>query len=159
DGWDGLYVDPLAKYPELSQPTFGTKTETGVAMKTRNGVTLVCDVVRPNDALKHPAILVRTPYGRSSETLSGAFWASRGYVYVTQDCRGREDSGGNWDPFVNEGPDGADTIGWIAKQSWSDGKVGMIGGSYAGYVQWAAAVEEPPALRCIVPQVSPPDAM
>jgi putative CocE/NonD family hydrolase len=159
DGWDGLFVDPLAKYPELSQPTFKFKTDVGVKTKMRDGVQLVSDVLRPDDNLRHPTILVRTPYGRATSELDGPFWAARGYCYVTQDCRGREDSEGDWDPFVSEGPDGYDTIQWIASQPWSDGKVGMIGGSYAGYVQWAAAALAPPALKCIVPQVSPPDAM
>jgi putative CocE/NonD family hydrolase len=159
EGWDALFEDPIKKFPELSQATYKVKTERGVKMKTRDGVELVCDVVRPDDGEKHPAILIRTPYGRSGETVAGAFYASRGYVLVAQDCRGREDSGGDWDPFVNEGPDGYDTIQWIADQPWSDGKVGMIGGSYDGYVQWASAVLNPPALKCIVPQVSPPDAM
>jgi hypothetical protein len=71
--------------------------------------------------------------------------------------RGRNDSDGEWTPFVHERKDGYDTIDWIAKQPWSDGHVGMIGGSYVGWVQWAAAVEAHPALKCIVPQVSPPD--
>jgi putative CocE/NonD family hydrolase len=159
DGWDDLFVDPLAKYPELSQATYKFRTESGVMMKTRDGVDLACDIVHPDDDQKHPAILIRTPYGRGTETVNAALYASRGYVVVTQDCRGREDSGGNWDPFVNEGRDGYDAVQWVAKQSWCDGNVGMIGGSYDGYVQWAAAVEKPPALKCIVPQVSPPDAM
>jgi uncharacterized protein len=159
DGWDAIFVDPMAKFPELSQATYKTKTERGVHVRMRDGVELLCDVVRPDDNEKHPAILVRTPYGRGSETLGGQFYASRGYVYVTQDCRGREDSYGLWDPFVNEGPDGYDTIQWISVQPWSDAKVGMIGGSYAGLVQWSAAVLNPPALKCIVPQVSPPDGM
>jgi len=159
DGWDALYEDPLAKYPELSQPSYKVKTESGVKARMRDGTELVCDVIRPDDNEKHPAILVRTPYGRGPQSVEGAFWARRGYIFISQDCRGRSESGGTWDPFVNEGKDGYDTIQWIAAQPWSDGKVGMIGGSYAGYVQWAAAVERPPALKCIVPQVSPPDAM
>ncbi len=159
DGWDGLFADPLAKYPELSQATFKYRTESGVRMTTRDGVEIACDVVHPDDDLKHPAILIRTPYGRATETVNAGFYASRGYVVVTQDCRGREDSGGVWDPFVNEGDDGYDAVQWVASQSWSDGNVGMIGGSYDGYVQWAAAVKKPPALKCIIPQVSPPDAM
>jgi len=159
DGWDAAFEDPIAKFPELSQATYKTKTEKAIHMKTRDGADLVCDVVRPDDDLKHPAILTRTPYGRGAEAAGGQFYASRGYVFVAQDCRGREDSGGDWDPFIHEGPDGYDTIQWIASEPWSDGKVGMIGGSYGGYVQWAAAVLNPPALKCIVPEVSPPDAM
>jgi uncharacterized protein len=159
DGWDAVFVDPITKFPELSQATYKVKTERGVHVRMRDGVELIADIVRPDDNEKHPTILMRTPYGRGTETLGGQFYASRGYAYVTQDCRGREDSYGAWDPFVNEGPDGYDTIQWIPTQPWSDGKVGMIGGSYGGMVQWSAAVLNPPALKCIVPQVSPPDGM
>jgi putative CocE/NonD family hydrolase len=158
-GWDALYTDPLAAYPELSQPTFKTKFVSNTRVPMRDGVTLSTDLTMPDAAGKYPAILIRTPYGRGSEDTEGAFYARRGYVVVSQDCRGKGDSDGAWDPFVNEGNDGYDTIQWIAKQPWSTGKVGMIGGSYVGYVQWAAAVKRPPALKCIVPQVSPPDAM
>lgn len=157
-GYESFLVDPSTLYPELSQPTMKTKTEKAVHVKMRDGVELVADVVRPADDAKHPAILERTPYGRGIlSQLEGEWWAKRGYVHVVQDVRGRNDSAGEWSPFVNERKDGYDTIDWIAKQGWSDGKVGMIGGSYVGWVQWAAAVEEHPALKCIVPQVSPPD--
>ena len=73
---------------------------------------------------------------------------------VVQAVRGREDSGGEWQPWVNERKDGYDTIDWISRQSWSDGKVGMIGGSYLGEVQLLAAAEGHPALKCIVPYIS-----
>jgi putative CocE/NonD family hydrolase len=157
-GYELFLVDPSTLYPELSQPTMKTKTEKAVNVKMRDGVELVADVVRPADDAKHPAILERTPYGRQIVSqLEGEWWAKRGYVHIVQDVRGRNDSAGEWSPFGNERKDGYDTIDWIAKQGWSDGKVGMIGGSYVGWVQWAAAVEVHPALKCIVPQVSPPD--
>jgi putative CocE/NonD family hydrolase len=157
-GYELFLVDPSTLYPELSQPTMKTKTEKAVHVKMRDGVELVADVVRPADDAKHPAILERTPYGRQIVSqLEGEWWAKRGYVHIVQDVRGRNDSAGEWSPFGNERKDGYDTIDWIAKQGWSDGKVGMIGGSYVGWVQWAAAVEVHPALKCIVPQVSPPD--
>ena len=157
-GYESFLVDPSTLYPELSQPTLTTKSEKAVRVKMRDGVELVADVVRPADDAKHPVILERTPYGREIlSQLEGDWWAKRGYVHIVQDVRGRNDSAGDWIPFVNERKDGYDTIDWIAKQSWSDGNVGMIGGSYVGWVQWAAAVEAHPALKCIVPQVSPPD--
>jgi putative CocE/NonD family hydrolase len=157
-GYESFLVDPSTLYRELSQPTMQTKAEKGVRVKMRDGVELVADIVRPADNAKHPAILERTPYGREiMSQLEGEWWARRGYVHIVQDVRGRNDSAGEWLPFVNERKDGYDTIDWIAKQDWSDGKVGMIGGSYVGWVQWAAAVEAHPALKCIVPQVSPPD--
>src|SRR6185312_4287724 len=119
---------------------------------------LIADVYRPDAPGKFPAILERTPYGREGGAVDGAFYAKRGYVVVSQDCRGRGDSTGEWDPMVHERKDGYDAVQGTAKLPWCDGNVGMIGGSYGGLVQWTAAVEQPPALKCIVPQVSPPDA-
>jgi len=157
-GWEGLFKDPLASYPELSQVTYKYRVDKGVKMKTRDGVTLVQDIIRPDAPGKFPAILERTPYGRGSSAVEGPFYATRGYAFVVQDCRGRDDSEGEWDPFVHERKDGYDTVQWVANQPWCDANVGMIGGSYLGFVQWAAAAERPTALKCIVPQVSPPDA-
>jgi hypothetical protein len=157
-GVETLLVDPTTLYPELSQPTMTPQIERGLRIRMRDGVETVADLVRPDAAGKYPTILVRTPYGRELQTQAeGAWWARRGYAYIAQDVRGRNDSGGEWNPFFNERKDGYDTIAWISKQPWSDGKVGMIGGSYLGWVQWAAAAEAHPALKCIVPQVSPPD--
>ncbi|MBL8064307.1 MAG: CocE/NonD family hydrolase [Chthonomonadaceae bacterium] len=155
-GRDGLFVDSLAKYPELSQPTYPVVQETRVRMKTRDGVSLMADIARPNQPGKYPTILIRTPYGRAASIIQESWYAKRGYVVVSQDVRGRGGSDGEWDPLVNERRDGKDTLDWIVSQPWSDGKVGMIGGSYLGYVQWAAATTGHPALKCIVPQVSPP---
>ncbi len=158
-GWEGLFDDAKENHPELSQPIYAVERLSRLRMRTRDGVTLVADAVRPRGRGRFPAILERTPYGRETSLVLADYWASRGYVYVAQDCRGRGDSDGSWDPFVNEGKDGYDAIAWVARQAWCDGNVGTIGGSYAGVDQWQAAVERPPALRCIVPQVSPPDAM
>ena len=157
-GYEALLVDPTTLYPELSQPTVAAKVEKSVKIRVRDGVELVADVVRPAVDGKYPVILLRTPYGREIlSQLEGQWWAKRGYVHIVQDVRGRNDSGGDWIPFVHERRDGYDTIDWISKQPWSNSNVGMIGGSYVGWVQWAAAVEAHPALKCIVPQVSPPD--
>lgn len=157
-GHEAFLVDTTTLYPELSQPMMKTKAEKGVKIKMRDGVELVADIIRPADDGKYPVILERTPYGREPlSQLGGEWWARRGYAHIVQDVRGRNQSDGEWIPFVHERKDGYDTIDWIVKQPWSDGKAGMIGGSYVGWVQWAAAVEAHPALKCIVPQVSPPD--
>lgn len=158
EGYEECFVDPTTKFPELSQPTFKTKVEKSVKVKMRDGSTLVAEIVRPDTDGKFPTILSRTPYGRAGMAMVGDWWAKRGYAVVSQDCRGRGDSEGEWVPFELERKDGYDTVQWIASQPWSDGNVGMIGGSYGGLVQWAAAVEHPPALKCIIPQVSPPTA-
>lgn len=68
-------------------------------------------------------------------------------------CGGREDSEGEWLPMHYEVEDGDDTLNWIADQKWSDGKVAMTGGSYLGYVQWAAAASENPHLTAMLSSV------
>jgi putative CocE/NonD family hydrolase len=143
---------------KLSKPEHAFAVTRGVEVPMRDGVKLVADVYRPQGEGKFPTILARTPYGRASEgTLQGGRYAKRGYVFVAQDVRGRFASGGDWFPFVNETRDGSDTLDWIAAQPWSDGKVGMLGASYGGLVQWLAAKSGNPHLACIVPEVSPPD--
>ena len=78
-----------------------TKAEKGVKIKMRDGVELVADIVRPAGDAKHPAILERTPYGRElMSQLEGEWWAKRGYVHIVQDVRGRNESAGEWSPFV-----------------------------------------------------------
>lgn len=156
-GFEKLVEDPTLKYPELSKPEFAVKIESNVRVPMRDGVELAAEVIRPAQEGDYPVILVRTPYGRKPSAIEGEWWARRGYVFVSQDVRGRGESAGEWTPFVHERDDGFDTIGWIEKQPWCSGRVGMIGGSYVGWVQWWAAVERPAALKCIVPQVSPPD--
>ena len=150
---------PAVQYPELSAPTWDTETRRGLKTRLRDGVVLLCDVVKPKGAGPFPAILERTPYGRANALPFAEYWARRGYAYVVQDCRGRGGSDGIWEPFVKEGRDGYDTVEWVARQSWCDGKVGSIVASYGGTDQWQTAVERPPSLRCIVPEFSLPDAM
>jgi hypothetical protein len=89
--------------------------------------------------------------------LQARYYARRGYAFAVQDVRGRFGSPGVWEPFLNEKEDGYDTIEWLAVQPWSTGKVGMIGASYLGWVQWLAATQRPPHLVTIIPNVSPPD--
>lgn len=123
----------------------------------RDGVELSADVyLPPGGGSAWPAIVQRTPYDNNDDLWVGIarFFAGHGYAFVTQDVRGRGDSDGKFVPFANEGPDGYDTIEWVATQPWCDGKVGMIGGSYGGYVQWAAAKERPPHLAAIAASAS-----
>ena len=154
-GSEGLFVDPMAKYPELSQATYDTLIE-DADIKLRDGVVTRATIYRPKKEGRYPAILARTPYGRKAASTSANFFASRSYVYVLQDVRGTGDSKGQFLPLETERADGYDTLDWIDNQAWCDGKIGMIGASYVGFVQWAAAVENHPSLKCIVPQVSPP---
>ena len=142
--------------PTLSPPTFKVKKEENVRVKMRDGVELAADVYRPDALGTYPVILQRTPYSRKNAT-EAEFYVRRGYVFVAQDVRGKFDSAGAWEPWIHEARDGFDTIEWCAAQWWSNGKVGMIGASYLGFVQWAAAREGSEHLKCLIPIVSPPD--
>lgn len=137
-------------------PTYASSSPspTPVDIPMRDGVVLKGTLMKPENLQKFPVILSRTPYGRGPEFPE---FVRRGYGVLSEDVRGRGESVGKWVPMLNERNDGYDTVEWIAKQPWSDGNVGMIGASYGGYVQWAAAATRPPHLRCIVPIVSPPD--
>jgi len=130
----------------------------GVETPMRDGVTLVSDIWLPKDDGRFPAILVRTPYERTMDLIPrnrphevGAYFARHGYVWIVQDTRGRGDSEGTFHFFRDDGRDGYDAVEWIARQSWSSGRVCMMGVSYLGTVQWLAAREKPPHLVCIAP--------
>jgi len=136
--------------------------EKNVKVPMRDGVELATDVYRPQGAEPLPAILQRTPYDKEGAALRNySFEVMRavqaGYVCVVQDTRGRYLSDGAFDPFFDDGADGADTIEWVAAQPWCSGKVGMAGGSYFGATQWRAAGEAPEALKAMVPFVTAAD--
>jgi len=121
----------------------------------RDGVRLYANVYVPGEHARYPAILVRTPYNKGSEiSTSYRAFTEHGYAVVVQDVRGRYESEGAFQPLTQETNDGDDTLNWIARQPWSDGKVGMLGGSYSGITQWKAALSRNPHLKAIFPVVS-----
>lgn len=124
-----------------------------VSVRMRDGVVLVADVYRPEAPGKYPVLLTRTPYNRR-DPRTGIFLASHGYVVIQQDTRGRFDSGGEFYPFRHEAQDGYDTIQWAAALPYSNGLVGMYGGSYVGATQMLAASAVPPNLVAIFPYVT-----
>ena len=126
-----------------------------VAVAMRDGVRLSANVFLPPRRGPFPCILARTPYNKGTDIapVYRAF-VDRGYAVVVQDVRGRYDSEGAFEPLTQEPNDGDDTIYWIAHQPWSNGKVGMVGGSYLGIAQWKAALLNNPHLKAIFPVVS-----
>jgi len=102
-------------------------------------------------------LLERTPYNKYSNIDTGLKGAARGYVVILQDVRGRNASEGEWYPFKHEQADGYDAVEWAAALPYSDGKVGMIGGSYVGATQMLAAIAAPPHLVGIYPVVTASD--
>ncbi len=132
----------------ISQPSHKT-VEERAWIPMRDGTRLLADVTRPEGDGPWPAILIRTPYGRHLE--SARSYAQRGYVQVVQATRGRDGSEGQWGAWEDDKQDGYDTLEWITQQRWSNGDVGMAGGSYLGQAQILAAASGHPSLKCIVP--------
>ena len=87
---------------------------------------------------RFPVVLIRTPYDRANLVPAAYIFAERGFAVVTQDARGRADSGGDFFPIANERDDSGATLEWIARRDWCAGSVGMFGVSYMGMVSWAA---------------------
>ncbi len=138
----------------LATSAFAEVKKETLSIPMRDGIKLTADIYRDDAAKKAPVILTRTPYDRTKQKGMGENWAKAGYIYIAQDCRGKFGSAGEFAPYNNEGQDGFDTIEWITRQPWCSGRVGMMGGSYVGAVQWQAAVENPPGLAAIAPQAT-----
>ena len=123
-----------------------------VKIPLRDGVRLNATVYKPA-AMKAslPVIFTLTPYIADSYHDRAMYFAQHDYVFALVDVRGRGNSEGHFEPFVNEARDGHDVVEWLARQPWCNGKVAMWGGSYAGFDQWATLKESPPHLATIVP--------
>jgi putative CocE/NonD family hydrolase len=145
-------VPPFA----LAVDPYPVTVEHGVAVTMRDGTVLRADIYRPVAPGRFPVLLTRTPYDKHSEgdVDFGHKGAARGYVVVNQDVRGRYTSDGEWYPFLYESNDGYDTVEWAAALPYSDGRVGMYGGSYVGATQMLAAITNPPHLAGICPVVT-----
>jgi putative CocE/NonD family hydrolase len=128
--------------------------EHGAAVTMRDGVVLRADIYRPKGEGRFPVLLQRTPYNKSGEAEFGFEAAERGYVVILQDVRGRYTSQGDWYPFKYESQDGYDTVEWAASLPYSNGKIGMFGGSYVGATQMLTAIAHPPHLAGICPVVT-----
>jgi uncharacterized protein len=138
----------------IAAPPAQIMVEYGVAMKTRDGITLRADIYRPAAEGKYPTLLQRTPYNKDGAATFANKAAARGYLVVVQDVRGRYSSEGEWYVFKHESEDGYDAVEWAAALPYSDGRVGMFGGSYVGATQMLAAIAHPPHLKGICPVVT-----
>lgn len=138
-----------------AQVKYAVTIEPNVAMKTRDGVVLRADIYRPDAEGKFPVILQRTPYNKLTNLRPCLRFAAEGYICIKQDVRGRFASEGDWYPWKYESQDGYDAVEWAAALPYSNGKVGMYGGSYLGATQLLAAMAAPPHLVGIMPDVAP----
>lgn len=122
----------------------------------RDGVVLRGDLYRPANEGRYPVLLMRTVFrkdlmSRAFYQYDPSFFVKRGYAVFIQDVRGLGASDGEFDRFTADGPDGYDTIEWLAAQPFCDGHVGMFGSYFAGYLQIMAAKENPPHLKALCP--------
>ncbi len=142
----------------ISKPTYEVKIHYNFMVRMRDGVRLSTDIYRPDAGGKFPVLLVRNPYNNGDGEpypRVGRYWASRGYVFLHQDTRGRNDSEGDFNPIFQEPNDGYDALEWAGTQQWSNRKVGMWGLSYLAHVQWRAAWLRSPYQKAIMPIFSP----
>lgn len=141
------------------KPLYEVSKERSVMIPMRDGTKQSANIYFPvNAGKKLPVILMRTPYGKDVKIKPYEerykFLAEQGFVFVISDVRGRHESQGEFMPQLGDVDDGYDTIEWLGKQPWSNGKVGMIGCSYMGDVQILVAQSRPPALKALLPQAA-----
>jgi predicted acyl esterase len=150
---------PPAATPAAAPPALPPHQE--VFMPMRDGVKLAANVFTPDGPGPWPVILERTPYlkdGRLMASLGGTKrYTDAGYAFVLQDVRGKGHSEGFYSAFDDDIPDGYDTVEWVAKQPWSNGKVGITGASAMGITSNMAAIAAPPHLTAAYVIVAPND--
>lgn len=125
-----------------------------ISMKDGAEISVVLVQRKGSSAAKNSAILISSIYAGTNEP-SAMLSASKGYIGVIANTRGKRLSKGEIKPFDYENTDVYEVIDWISKQPWSNQKVGMYGGSYNGFTQWASMKHKlHPALKTIVPMVA-----
>ena len=133
----------------------------------RDGVLMATEVylpATPSGGGRYPVLMQRSPYNRNGAAVDVScsnaqmqFFARNGYAALNQDVRGMYRSAGVFNPMQQEANDGYDAVEWAAARTWSNGKVGLFGGSYVGLTQWQPAKESPPSLVAIAPNVTASD--
>ena len=134
-----------------------------VPIPMRDGARLATDLYLPAATGVYPVLLERTPYGKHQSVMvnigAPQYLARNGFIVAIQDARGRYASEGSWYPFRDEAwgecRDGYDTVEWLAGQPWCNGKVGVFGGSFAGFNQVLLAGNMPPHLAAAFPRQAP----
>jgi hypothetical protein len=142
--------------PPATEPQFNVNVDRNIRIPMRDGVELAADFYYPDTPGRFPTLVERTPYHRAESVLlrtgTPQYLAGRGYLVVIEDVRGRYGSDGVWYPFVADGwgdlRDGYDTVEWLARHPLSNGRVGTLGGSFAGQTQMLLAPTRPPHLAC-----------
>jgi uncharacterized protein len=136
---------------------------TEMTMSARDGTKLAANVFLPAGAGPFPVVLSRTPYLKDAlgdlAGYSAKKYTDAGLAFVMQDVRGKGHSEGFYEAFIPDMEDGYDTVEWVAKQSWSNGRVGMVGASALGITTNLAAMAAPPHLVAAFVIVAPYDQL
>jgi hypothetical protein len=137
------------------------RIEEGVPVTMRDGIQLFAIVITPTQygsASKWPVILIQTPYVAEEELGWGkplfAQLLREGYVIAIVNVRGSQWSEGEYRPLMGVANDGADTLKWVIQQPWSNQRVGALGCSSSGEVEYALAAQNPPGLKAFVPMAA-----
>jgi len=156
-----LIADEVMKIPNLPNPVYKVRLQKSQMIPMRDNIRLSTDLYFPKIIEKKlPVILIRTPYNKNTfrnkeEKLVAHFFSSQGYIVAVQDCRGKFESEGIYSPPAgNEANDGYDTVDWLTKQTWSNGKIGTFGCSYPGEMQMVQAPLMHPGLAAMIPQAA-----
>jgi predicted acyl esterase len=148
-----LTPEQIAALPKWSEMT----------MTMRDGVKLAANVFLPAGPGPFPVVLSRTPYLKDAMGDLAGYQAKKyvdaGYAFIMQDVRGKGHSEGFYEAFIPDMEDGFDTVEWVAKQPWSNGKVGMVGASALGITSNLAAMGAPPHLIAAYVIVAPYDQL
>jgi len=125
-----------------------------VRVRTPDGAWVSVIVARPRKATGPlPTAMSFTIYVTDDNLREAVRSAANGFAGVTANTRGKRTSPQAPVPFEHDGDDAIAVIDWVSRQPWSNGQVGMFGGSYEGFTQWAAAKRGHPALKTIMPSV------
>lgn len=134
----------------------GYTIQDSVLIPVKSGVDISAIIVRKKSNTQPlPVVLFYTTYNQGiNDAVFGKRSADKDYVGIVAYARGIKTDIKYYAPYEHEGADIYDIIDWISKQPWCNGSVGMYGGSYTGYAQWASVKKIHPALKTIVPQVA-----
>ncbi|MFD2589168.1 CocE/NonD family hydrolase [Croceitalea marina] len=148
--------EPIQTPRILTENNTTYSIQDSILINTRDGSKIHAIVVRNANITKpSPAVLFHTIYARQTDLAKAKMAVHRGYAGIVSYTRGKGLSPNKVTPYLHEPTDTYDVIDWISKQDWSNQKVGMYGGSYVGFVQWASLKHKVhSALKTIVPSVS-----
>jgi putative CocE/NonD family hydrolase len=126
-----------------------------IQVPMRDGVKLSSTLFLPLKDGRYPVVLIRTAYNRVN--YCDTSFPTNGMILVVQDCRGRYEAGGKWRPLTDDTRDGLDTLKWIHRQPWCNGRIGMFGDSYLAYTQYAVGAAGGKYLTALNPRFCPGD--